>query len=152
MWGVLHLTGYIVGGPLWAFCCSLWRGIWDREIALWFLSSWAQGLPSGVIVAICYRIQVMCICGKQFTFNFHNALFKKVLSLFYRRERWDSRTAFSKIFESVNDEFWFGFKSKSSMTVSLLDGQCVKSVWNMLSELINAVGLRIKSWAPTYKW
>ena len=69
MWGVLHLTGYIVGGPLWAFCYLLWRGIWDREIALWFLSSWAQSLPSGVIVteynmAICYRIQVMCICGK----------------------------------------------------------------------------------------
>ena len=42
MWDVLRLTGYIVGVLLWAFCCPLTRGIWDREIALWFLSSWAQ--------------------------------------------------------------------------------------------------------------
>ena len=114
MWDVLHLTGYIVGVHLWVFCCPLTRGIWDREIALWFLSSWAQLNKAGGEIyfkgilnvfkhfitqtcnsGICYRTQVMCICGELaslfffffcFTFKSNSALVKEVLSFLQMRK------------------------------------------------------------------
>ena len=48
----------------------------------------------------------------------------------------------SRVFESVNDESWFGLKSKSSMTISLVDGQCASKLPRMwcLKEWM-AVGL-----------
>ena len=92
MWDGWHLTGYIVRGLLWAFCCPPTRGIWDREIALWYLSSWAQGLPSRVTVHMLQDTGYVHLWGTYFIFNSNNALFKEVLSLFYRWEKWGSKT------------------------------------------------------------
>ena len=66
-------------------------------------------------------------------FSFNKTLFKKVLSYFMDEKNEAQGQHFSKVFESVNDESRFGFKSKSSMTIPLVDGLCEKC-HNMLSE------------------
>ena len=74
--------------------------------------------------------------GNLLLFNSNNAPFKEVLSVLQIKNE-AQRQHFSKVWESVNDESWFGFKSKSLMTVPLVVGQCVKKAKNMLSEWIN---------------
>ena len=56
------ISGYIVGEPQWAFSCPPTRGIWDREIALWFLS-WVQGLPSRITVAYVTEYRLCAFLG-----------------------------------------------------------------------------------------
>ena len=62
----------------------------------------------------------------------------------------------SKVFKDVlNDESWFGLKPKSSMTVSLVDGQCASKLPRMcyLNEWMNDCRTEwTKRWAPTHKY
>ena len=136
-WGSF-LTSYMLhcAGNLCELVAALldWeREIWGERDCLMISFIMSSG-PRQITVAYFteYRIQEMHISGERpLPLTLTTPYSARYYPCFMNEKDEAQGQHLSRVFESVNDESWFGLKSKSSMTISLVDGQCASKLPRM---------------------